>query len=432
MTSAAPTQTPNTPGSLTLRRARAAVFALFLTNGALFAAVVPRFPEIKDIFGLSEPVYGLTVALFPLGAITAGPIAGRIIRRFSSARTAAMGTVGVGIMMSMVGIFATLNTDAASSALKWVLYMLFAVSFFMAGACDAITDVGQNAHGLRVQKHYGRPIINSFHAGWSIGAMCGALLGSIAVGISLPLPLHLIGSSLCFVALGVAVQPFLLRGRDSAKPGLDAAQMPEGTQALDAANPASSHAATIALPVGILLASLTLMSIAGMLIEDASSTWSALYLRDQLGVTGSAVGAAFVTMLATQALGRFAADRVIARIGARATLQAGGLLIVAGMGIALLWPSLPTTLIGMAAAGIGCAASVPLAMNAADDLPGLPVGTGLTIVTWLGRLAFLCAPPIVGLIVAATSLTSAMIVLPLGGLMIALTALVLRPNNTAK
>lgn len=421
--------------AILLRRARVAVFALFMTNGALFAAAVPRFPEIKDIFGLSEPVYGLTVALFPLGAITAGPLAGRIIRRFSSARTAAMGTVGVGLMMSMVGLFAALNASAASSALSWITYLLFAAAFFLAGASDAITDVGQNAHGLRVQKHYGRPIINSFHAGWSVGAMCGALLGSLAVGFALPLSVHLIASSLCFVALGLAVQPFLLRGRDadqSATPQHD--QDAQGGQ-VEAptrdAEQASSHAATIALPVGILLAALTLMSIAGMLIEDASSTWSALYLRDFLGVNGAAVGSAFVVMLAAQAIGRFLADGVIARIGSRATLQAGGLLIAAGMSLALLWPSLPTTLIGMAAAGLGCAASVPISMNAADDLPGLPVGTGLTVVTWLGRLAFLCAPPIVGLIVAATSLKAAMIVLPIAGLLIALTALVLRGHERA-
>lgn len=77
-----------------------------MTNGAFFAAVVTRSPEIKDIFGLSAAVYGLTVALFALGAMCAGLLAGRIIRRFSSAQTAAMGTVGLGVMMSLVGIFA--------------------------------------------------------------------------------------------------------------------------------------------------------------------------------------------------------------------------------------------------------------------------------------------------------------------------------------
>lgn len=31
-----------------LRRARLALGAMFLTNGALFATLVPRFPQLKD------------------------------------------------------------------------------------------------------------------------------------------------------------------------------------------------------------------------------------------------------------------------------------------------------------------------------------------------------------------------------------------------
>lgn len=40
------------------RKARAAISALFFTNGALLGSLVLRFPEIKDAFGLSSSVYG--------------------------------------------------------------------------------------------------------------------------------------------------------------------------------------------------------------------------------------------------------------------------------------------------------------------------------------------------------------------------------------
>ena len=40
------------------RRARVAVAALFLTNGALFANLLPRYPEIKADLALSNAVYG--------------------------------------------------------------------------------------------------------------------------------------------------------------------------------------------------------------------------------------------------------------------------------------------------------------------------------------------------------------------------------------
>ena len=48
------------------------------------------------------------------------------------------------------------------------------------GEHDAITDVAQNSHGLRVQRLYGRSILNSFHAVWSSGAVLGGLLGGAA------------------------------------------------------------------------------------------------------------------------------------------------------------------------------------------------------------------------------------------------------------
>ncbi len=103
--------------------------------------------------------------------------------------------------------------------------------------------------------------------------------------------------------------------------------------------------------------------------------------------------------------------------------------MVLGMGMAVAWPSVGTTLAGMALAGFGTASLVPVAMNAANDLPGLRPGSGLTIVTWLGRLAFLCAPPLVGLLVEATSLLSAMAVIPAAGLVAVLVSLLLAPSR---
>ena len=49
------------------RRARVATAALFLTNGALFANLLPRYPEIKADLGLSNTAFGLAVAAFSAG-----------------------------------------------------------------------------------------------------------------------------------------------------------------------------------------------------------------------------------------------------------------------------------------------------------------------------------------------------------------------------
>ena len=49
------------------RRARFAVAALFLSNGALFANLLPRYPEIKSDLHLSNTVYGVAIAAFYQG-----------------------------------------------------------------------------------------------------------------------------------------------------------------------------------------------------------------------------------------------------------------------------------------------------------------------------------------------------------------------------
>ncbi len=54
------------------RNARIAVAALFLSNGALFANLLPRYPEIKTDLHLSNAVYGAAIAAFSAGALVAG------------------------------------------------------------------------------------------------------------------------------------------------------------------------------------------------------------------------------------------------------------------------------------------------------------------------------------------------------------------------
>lgn len=82
------------------RQARVAVAVLFFTNGALFANLLPRYPQVKEDLAISNGAYGLAVAAFPAGAITAGLAAGVLIRRVGSAQVAVVGTLltGTGIL----------------------------------------------------------------------------------------------------------------------------------------------------------------------------------------------------------------------------------------------------------------------------------------------------------------------------------------------
>jgi hypothetical protein len=95
----------------------------------------------------------------------------------------------------------------------WVL----AVCLFVGGSLDAIADGAQNANGLRVQRLYSRSILNSFHAIWSVGAVLGALMGSAAAGLGLPLVVHLGGSGVLFSAVVLGTYRVLLSGPEAAE-----------------------------------------------------------------------------------------------------------------------------------------------------------------------------------------------------------------------
>src|SRR5699024_7022901 len=150
-----------------MRRARLGVSLMFLTNGAMFANILPRYPEIKDALGLDSALYGLAIAAFPTGAIVAGLAAAPLIRRF--------GTVQVAVLGAILTSLSLLGAGISPSA------PFFALGLFLAGGVDAIADVGQNAHSLRVQRGYGRTIVNSFHAVWSIGAVLGGSMAAAAI-----------------------------------------------------------------------------------------------------------------------------------------------------------------------------------------------------------------------------------------------------------
>ncbi|KSU56333.1 MFS transporter [Microbacterium enclense] len=374
------------------RRARLAVSALFFTNGALFANILPRYPEIKDVLGLDNGTYGLTIIAFPAGAIAAGLAAGALVRWAGSGRLAVAGTIVTALGLLAAGLAPSVP--------------LFVVALLVGGAADSITDVAQNAHGMRVQREYGKSILNSFHAIWSVGAVTGGGMAAAAIALGIPLGIHLSISALVFVVIAAIALRLTLPGRD-----------PES----DVIAPADSGAVSVVRRgsnprIVLMLVALVFVAIAGTLVEDAGFSWAALYLGDDLGAAPAIAATGLVALVAAQFVGRLAGDPLVDRFGQRAVARVGGVIIALGMGTALLFPSVPGTIAGFAAAGLGVATLVPAAMAAADELPGLRRGTGIAIVSWLMRLGFLASPPVIGALSETAGLQAALLVIPAAGL----------------
>jgi MFS family permease len=396
-----------TAPTLVERRARLAVAAFFFVNGASYANVIPRLPEIKDALELSDTLYGLSIAAAPVGALLSGLAAGSLIRRIGSAQLAAFGSILLTLAVLAVGLAP--------------VPLVFAAAVFVAGLLDSPTDVAQNAHGLRVQKRYGRSIINSFHAVWSLGAVAGGVMSAGAIALGLPLGVHLAVTAALFSAIVLVALRFRLPGSD--EPEIDT----ETENALLGVAEARTRARVSPQLVGIMTA-LALIAIAATIVEDVGSSWAALYLRDSLGAPAAVAALGFVALIGFQFLGRIVGDRMVDRLGQRTVARIGGSVVVLGMGAALAFPSIPSTLVGLAAAGFGVATLVPATMDAANGLQGLRPGTGLTLVTWLMRLGFLLSPLVIGTISDATELRVSLILVPVVALAVLVLSSVLRPR----
>lgn len=366
------------------RRARAAVSALFLVNGALVANILPRLPAIKAGIGLSNAELGLAVAAMPIGGLLAGGFAGALIHRFGSGRLTVSLQVVYGLLLVSVGL-----------APSWPA---LAASFLVLGALDATADAGSNAHGILVQDRYGRSIMQAFHGFWSAGTLVGGATGALAAAGGIPVPVHLAVAGVALAIVSLIASTGLL---------------PEHEGETAAAEDEAPVTLRDAPRLVRLLAPFAVLGVLGVMLEDAAQTWSSVYLVEVLGLAAGVAAVSFVLYTAAMTGGRLTNDRWVDRWGPATVLRGGTLLAAAGL--ALVAAAGPTgvpalAFLGFVAVGIGASSPFPVMVNAAASVPGVPAAHGIAIVSWLARFGFVIGPAAVGIAADAFGLAAAFLI----------------------
>ena len=363
-----------------MRRTAGLLPLAFVLFGVHWGAWLAALPDLAAHYELSSGPLG---AIITAGFAVALPVmlaSGRLLDRLGAAW-------GIGapalLMASGLAVVATLPP-----------LPLLVLGVILITAGSGAYDVGINGVAMGDDGWSRSTRLTLLHASFSAGGVAGAL----AAGT-------LIGAGVVFTAVYAGLIGALL---------LAAAVAIRGHWAVAASVGAvPRNVARAVLPLAVLAA-------IGFVASGSLETWSAIYLRDELGA-GAFVGAlgpaAFHVAMLT---GRLIGAAVAGRLGPAGTLGVAGTATAAGMAVALAVAAPALAIPGMAVAALGGSFVLPMILSLAGRRAGAHAGRAASYVFSLGYVGFLVAPTLVGGLSELGGLRLGLLVIPVAGLTIAL------------
>jgi hypothetical protein len=173
---------------------------------------------------------------------------------------------------------------------------------------------------------------------------------------------------------------------------------------------------------------------AAFLSEGAMESWAAFYLRTELAAPALLGSAGTALFHATMFAGRMAGGRVVGAVGNLRALRGAGVLVVAGILVAVATRSVPVVLVGFAVVGLALSVGFPVLLSLTGEREPASTATAVAGVTMAGYLGFLVGPALFGSVAGLTSLRAAFGVFVLTGSALAATAVLLgrRAGATAR
>ncbi len=363
--------------------ARTATYAMFLADGLGFGIWAGHIPVFKQRFQLSDSALSVVLLAVAAGSIVSMPIAGQAVRHFGSRRCIAVSLGCYAFCLAFLALAPSL--------------FLFVVAALLFGGAKGSVDVGINAQAVVVEREYGRPIMASFQALWSVGGLAGGFLTGATLSLGSTPVINLIGVATLILLLDLLYSSRLLHDASS-RPGK------AGTR--------------FQLP-GKALLYVAILTFIALFSEGALQDWAAVYMRQVVVVPVSIAAVGYASYSTAMAVGRFAGDRVVASFGERFVIRISGALIIVGLAAVLLIPTPFFAIVGLAVAGLGNSNLVPILFSAAGRDPVLGPGPGIAVVTTVGFCGFLVGPAVIGLLSKLFGLPVALSLVALFGLITA-------------
>ncbi|MET7457015.1 MFS transporter [Streptomyces sp. NPDC005574] len=359
-----------------LRRGRASLAFSFFAQGAAFALLVTRIPAIQDRYGVSDALLPAFLAAVPILAGVGSVTTEQLVKRIRPSRLLRWS--------QPVVLLALLGVGAGDSVVELAL----ALGAF--GLAVGALDASMNMLGVSLQRTYGRSIMLSFHAVYSLGGIVGASLAWAGAHWHLALWV----SYLPVVAL---LLPAALVGSRWYVDGKAGAAQEE----------AGGEAGPLVFK---LLLPLCLVMTFAYIGDSTVSNWSAKYLQDVLGSSEQLATVPYNVYMVTTLLGRAIGDVGVRRFGAVAVVRLGALVAALGFAVVAVAPGAWVGMLGFTLLGLGLCVLVPQTFAAAGRLfPGASDAAiaRLNIFNYVG---FLIGSPLVGALGDAWTYRGAMLV----------------------
>jgi MFS family permease len=397
-----------------LRHSRIAILGYFFILGVAFSAWSARLPAIKQSLHLSDGRLGLALFAVPAGSVLTLALSGRIADRFGAVRVLRVAGVLDPAALVLVGLARNLTELMATLALF--------------GALAGLLDVSMNACGARLELGYGRPIMSSLHAGYSLAGLGGAAIGGVSAWLGAsPLATFAVAAA-ALIVLGLLAAPHVFIPAvtpPDEHPG-DPPRRGAGPGGRPPGSPRTPRQVTTVIWV------LGLLALCGQVGEGSAGDWSAVYLHVNLGTSPGAAAVALGAFSVTMAAGRVAGDRLAARFGSVRLVRASGL--VAGLGLAggLLGGTRAAAIAGFALLGLGLAGIFPQIVTAAARLDPGQAGRNIGRIAAVSYSGLLSGPVAIGAIASGVGLRNALLVPAALAVLVAAAAGVMKPARLAR
>ena len=323
---------------------------IFFMFGLSIMSWVPRFPDVKANLGLSNGEFGSLISLGVFGNVAALLTVGHLVHKFGALLMMRISTLAFSASVIIL-------TQTSSS-------FVFLIFMIIQGAGISAFHISINAQGFNFQDRTKKQVITLLSGYWSSGALLTSVIAGILVDL-VSIEIHIaVLSILCLIIMLQTIStmtPNLLKSNENPESDVKLGEIFKGFNF------------DMMVSGGLLCA---------IMLEFAVSDWSAIFLKEDLGILSGIHTLPFILFTLMMIIGRLNFHRLLPhysmqRLSQVASLISGisflvGIVTVSAVGTGNKTLTIIILSISFSIAGIGSSFLGPSMMNAANSRSRFP------------------------------------------------------------